>query len=50
MNKSEQEDRCSDLLQVLTANVRSYCVGTWVDIKPLVLEMEQLAVVLGFEK
>jgi len=98
MSKSTQEDRCSDLLQVLTANARSYCVDygldwtdvcaldrvrakkkdkdpgkayrfyhdlqskllernvvqegmiTWETIKPLVLEMEQLASTLALEK
>ena len=35
MSKSEREDRCSDLLQMLIANVRSYCVSyglDWTDV------------------
>ena len=96
MSKAEQEDRCTDLLQVLTASTQSLCVAyaldwtdvcarergrknakdpgraykfyhelqakllernvspdmmiTWVDIKPLVDEMEQLASTLALEK
>jgi len=96
MAKAEQEDRCTDLLQVLTASTQAMCVAyaldwtdvcarergrkktkdpgrayklyhdlqtkllehgvspdmmiTWVDIKPLVDEMEQLASTLALEK
>jgi len=31
MSKAEQEDRCTDLLQVLTARAQSYCVAYAVD-------------------
>ena len=31
MSKTEQEDRCTDLLQVLTARAQSYCVAYAVD-------------------